>query len=132
MDQAGLKVFYAAGGYAEALSGVCEISERSVVEMGLNSSGFHFLSKCFVRGIIVEKLVEYMSFKTYYETVSTREEVPVKEFMERIPPEIVLELSVSMIQSIILFNADMTFQTISGRLSRKYVIFDCRSSVWRN
>ncbi|KAF8965424.1 BTB/POZ protein [Flammula alnicola] len=59
------------GGYAEAISRVCEIRER---------------------GIIVEKLVEYMSFKTHYESVGTKEEVPVKEFMERIPPEIVLEL----------------------------------------
>lgn len=36
-----------------------------------------------------------MSFKTYYETVNTKDDVPVKEFMERIPPEIVLELSVN-------------------------------------
>jgi hypothetical protein len=44
------------------------------------------------RGIIVEKMVEYMSFKTYYESVNPKEDVPVKEFLERIPPEIVLEL----------------------------------------
>lgn len=44
------------------------------------------------RGIIVEKMVEYMSFKTYYESVHPKEDVPVKEFLERIPPEIVLEL----------------------------------------
>ena len=44
------------------------------------------------RGIIVEKLVEYMSFKTYYEHTNTKDEVPVNEFMERIPPEVVLEL----------------------------------------
>ncbi|KAF8664229.1 hypothetical protein AX16_000791 [Volvariella volvacea WC 439] len=43
-------------------------------------------------GIIVEKLVQYMLFKSYYEGVAPREEVPVNEFMERIPPEIVLEL----------------------------------------
>jgi transcription elongation factor B subunit 1 len=40
----------------------------------------------------VEKLVEYMSFKSYYEQINTKGEVPVNEFMERIPPEIVLEL----------------------------------------
>ena len=40
----------------------------------------------------MEKLVEYMSFKTYYEQVNTKDEVPVHEFMERIPPEIILEL----------------------------------------
>ena len=33
-----------------------------------------------------------MSFKTYYDIVNTKDDVPVKEFMERIPPEIVLEL----------------------------------------
>ncbi|KAF8184844.1 BTB/POZ protein [Pholiota molesta] len=60
-----------AGGYAEALTRLCEINER---------------------GIIVEKMVEYMSFKTYYESVNPKEDVPVKEFLERIPPEIVLEL----------------------------------------
>ncbi|KAF5309921.1 hypothetical protein D9619_010604 [Psilocybe cf. subviscida] len=59
------------GGYAEALSRVCDVRER---------------------GIIVEKLVEYMAFKSHYENPSTREDPPVKEFMERIPPEIVLEL----------------------------------------
>jgi transcription elongation factor B subunit 1 len=40
----------------------------------------------------VEKLVEYMAFKAHYESPTTREDPPVKEFMERIPPEIVLEL----------------------------------------
>lgn len=44
------------------------------------------------RGMIVEKLIEYMCFKTYYENVGPKEEIPVKEFLERIPPEIVLEL----------------------------------------
>lgn len=44
------------------------------------------------RGIIVQKLIEYMAFKAHYETVGPKEEVPVNEFMERIPPEIVLEL----------------------------------------
>ncbi|KAH9476266.1 Elongin-C [Psilocybe cubensis] len=62
------------GGYAEALNGVCEIQER---------------------GIIVEKLVEYMSFKTYYESINTKDEIPLNEFLERIPPEIILELYVS-------------------------------------
>ncbi|PPQ93129.1 hypothetical protein CVT25_003661, partial [Psilocybe cyanescens] len=59
------------GGYAEALSKVCEIRER---------------------GIIVEKLVEYMSFKTYYESINTKDEIPLNEFLERINPEIILEL----------------------------------------
>jgi len=33
-----------------------------------------------------------MSFKAHYESVGPKEDVPVKEFLERIPPEIVLEL----------------------------------------
>ncbi|KAF8910675.1 BTB/POZ protein [Gymnopilus junonius] len=58
-------------GYSEALSKICSINER---------------------GIILEKLVEYMSFKSHYESINTKEEIPVQEFMERIPPELVLEL----------------------------------------
>jgi transcription elongation factor B subunit 1 len=53
-----------------------------------------FLILFFYRGIVVEKLVEYMSFKAHYESVGSKEEIPVNDFMERIPPEIVLELSV--------------------------------------
>ncbi|KAJ3899097.1 BTB/POZ protein [Lentinula edodes] len=44
------------------------------------------------RGIIVQKMIEYMSFKAYYSNVGPKEEIPVNEFMERLPPEIVLEL----------------------------------------
>lgn len=47
----------------------------------------------------MEKLVEYMSFKTHYESVGSKEEIPVNDFVERIPPEIVLELSVSILPS---------------------------------
>ncbi|PPQ72549.1 hypothetical protein CVT24_004887 [Panaeolus cyanescens] len=59
------------GGYTEATKGVYEIQER---------------------GIIVEKLVEYMIFKTHWQNANPREEVPIGEMMERIPPEIILEL----------------------------------------
>jgi hypothetical protein len=45
----------------------------------------------------VEKLLEYMSFRAHYETVGPKEEIPVHEFMERIAPEIVLELLVPRI-----------------------------------
>ncbi|KXN80623.1 Elongin-C, partial [Leucoagaricus sp. SymC.cos] len=44
------------------------------------------------RAIIAEKLVEYMNFKTYYETVWPKEDIPIQELMERFPREIVLEL----------------------------------------
>ncbi|KAF8904956.1 BTB/POZ protein [Mucidula mucida] len=43
------------------------------------------------RGLIVQKLIEYMCFKAHYQH-SKKEEVPIHEFIERIPPEIVLEL----------------------------------------
>jgi transcription elongation factor B subunit 1 len=46
------------------------------------------------RGIITEKLVEYMCFKTHYESATSKEDIPANEFMERVPPEIVLELFV--------------------------------------
>jgi len=48
----------------------------------------------FSRGVIVEKLVDYMAFKTYYETIGAKEDIPIKEFIDRIPPEIVLDLYV--------------------------------------
>ncbi|KAJ7434519.1 BTB/POZ protein [Mycena galericulata] len=60
-----------AGNYAEAITRTCPVSQRAV---------------------IVEKLLEYQSFKSHYETVGPKEEVPIHEFMDRIPPEIVLEL----------------------------------------
>ncbi|KAF8634048.1 hypothetical protein AX17_004312 [Amanita inopinata Kibby_2008] len=44
------------------------------------------------RGIIVEKMIEYMCFRAHYESVGPKEEVPLHELTERIPPEIVLEL----------------------------------------
>jgi transcription elongation factor B subunit 1 len=44
------------------------------------------------RGIIVEKMLEYMAFRAHYENVGPREEIPVNEIMERLTPEVVLEL----------------------------------------
>ena len=46
------------------------------------------------RGAIVEKVCEYMAFKSYYTTLAHKEEVPVHEFIDRIPPEVALELYV--------------------------------------
>lgn len=45
-----------------------------------------------IRGIVTEKLVEYMCFKAHYQNVGPKEDVPVQEMQERIPPEIVLEV----------------------------------------
>ena len=50
------------------------------------------LMRQFSRGAVVEKVCEYMAFKTYYDSVGSKEEIPVHEFMERIPPEFALEL----------------------------------------
>jgi len=33
-----------------------------------------------------------MSFKSHYETVGPKEDIPIQEFMERIPREVALEL----------------------------------------
>ncbi|KAE9393915.1 hypothetical protein BT96DRAFT_828476 [Gymnopus androsaceus JB14] len=44
------------------------------------------------RGIIVQKMIEYMSFKAHYSNVGPKEDIPVHELMERLPPEIILEL----------------------------------------
>ncbi|KAJ3846960.1 hypothetical protein EV368DRAFT_52006, partial [Lentinula lateritia] len=44
------------------------------------------------RGIIVQKMIEYMSFKAYYSKVGPKEEIPVNELIERLLPEIALEL----------------------------------------
>jgi len=49
-----------------------------------------------LRGAVVEKVCEYMAFKTYYDNVGPNVEIPVNEFMERIPPEVALELYVSL------------------------------------
>lgn len=59
------------GAFSEGTSKTCTIQERPV---------------------IVEKLCEYMTFKAHYEKVGPKEEIPVQEFMERIQPEIALEL----------------------------------------
>jgi hypothetical protein len=44
------------------------------------------------RAPVVEKVCEYMAFKAHYEGAGAKEEVPINEFTERIPPEVALEL----------------------------------------
>ncbi|KIM86604.1 hypothetical protein PILCRDRAFT_64768, partial [Piloderma croceum F 1598] len=61
--------------FSEALSNTCPINERASV---------------------VEKVCEYMAFKTYYDSAGPNVEIPVNEFIERIPPEVALELYVSL------------------------------------
>lgn len=41
----------------------------------------------------MQKLIEYMGFKHYYEQgEGAKQDVPVREFMDRIPTQLVLEL----------------------------------------
>ncbi|KAF9070501.1 BTB/POZ protein [Rhodocollybia butyracea] len=47
------------------------------------------------RGIILQKMIEYMAFKAHYSNVGPKEEIPIHELMERMPPEVVLELLVA-------------------------------------
>ncbi|KAJ2930425.1 hypothetical protein H1R20_g6664, partial [Candolleomyces eurysporus] len=67
------------GGYAEARTKICTIDERQANLWAPS-------------GIVTEKLVEYMCFKSHYQTVGPKEDIPVQEMQERIPPEIVLEV----------------------------------------
>ncbi|OCB89480.1 POZ domain-containing protein [Sanghuangporus baumii] len=60
------------GGFEEAMSGICHVSER---------------------GIIVEKLLEYLVYKKLYDNSQNPKDVP--DFQERIIPEIALELLVA-------------------------------------
>ncbi|EOR03676.1 Elongin-C [Wallemia ichthyophaga EXF-994] len=46
-----------------------------------------------IRGVVLEKVCEYLLFKQRYESVDNKETVP--DFQERIPPEIALELLVA-------------------------------------
>ncbi|KAI0084643.1 BTB/POZ protein [Irpex rosettiformis] len=57
------------GNFVEAAANTCPVQERAIV---------------------VEKLCEYMQYKSTYENVPPKEDIP--DFAERIPPEIVLEL----------------------------------------
>ncbi|KAH8096868.1 POZ domain-containing protein [Cristinia sonorae] len=55
--------------FAEAASNTCPMSER---------------------GVIVEKICEYLTYKALYEKAPPKEEIP--DFLERLAPEISLEL----------------------------------------
>ncbi|KAK7689528.1 hypothetical protein QCA50_007320 [Cerrena zonata] len=59
----------ASSNFAEAASNTCRVNER---------------------GAVLEKLLEYLSFKFLYENASLNEDIP--DFQERIAPEIALEL----------------------------------------
>jgi hypothetical protein len=64
-------------------------------------------------------MIEYMAFKAHYETVGPKEEIPVHELMDRIPPEIVLELSVVHFLSPASYIHTFRPQTFSRRLPKQ-------------
>jgi len=46
------------------------------------------------RAAVVERLCEYMVFRSSYENAGPKEDIPVQDLIERIPPEVALELLV--------------------------------------
>lgn len=77
--------------FAEAASNTCPVNERCVLHRLRTSSVL--LNYTVNRGIVVEKLCEYLQYKHTYENAPVKEDVP--EFTERIPPEVALELCVA-------------------------------------
>ena len=51
----------------------------------------------------MQKMIEYMSFKAHYSNVGPKEEIPVNEMMDRLPLEILLELSVTILEPRLCF-----------------------------
>ncbi|KAG6919818.1 hypothetical protein DXG01_000322 [Tephrocybe rancida] len=72
--------------YAEAVTRTCQVSERVC---------YAWTDAKRESGIIVEKMLEYMAFKLHYMEAGPKEDIPVNEFLERLHPEIVLELLVA-------------------------------------
>lgn len=52
----------------------------------------------------MQKMIEYMCFRAHYENLDRKEEIPIHEIQERIPPEIVLELWVITLHTMLLFS----------------------------
>ncbi|KAH7908795.1 BTB/POZ protein [Hygrophoropsis aurantiaca] len=68
--------------FKEALANTCPINERYASDS----------NDVIIQAAVVEKVCEYMSFKAHHESAGPKEEIPVNEFTERIPPEVALEL----------------------------------------
>lgn len=76
----------------------------------------------------MEKLVEYMGFKAHYESMGSKEEIPVNDFMERIPPEIVLELSVLIRLRRFIYSVISMFFSLYRLLAADYQ--ECESLIY--
>jgi transcription elongation factor B subunit 1 len=84
-----------AGSFREAIANTCPISERWVVTNPFRNPSLSSNSRN--SAAVVEKVCEYMSFKAYYDGPGSKEGVDVNEFTERIPPEVALELCVTLL-----------------------------------
>ena len=69
----------------------------------------------------MEKVLEYMAFRKTYEDAGPKEEVPVNEFMERLPPEVALELLVHRAFSLIPFPPDCQYLILVRLLLADYL-----------
>jgi hypothetical protein len=75
-----------------------------------------------LRAAVVERLCEYMVFRSSYENAGPKEDIPVQDLIERIPPEVALELLVHYFITYILGCFDFfRLQTLGCRLSRRCV-----------
>ncbi|KAJ3758705.1 hypothetical protein EV360DRAFT_43348, partial [Lentinula raphanica] len=79
------------------VANMSETIKNSLDEAGGFSEAGTRTYKSQERGIVVQKMIEYMSFKAHYSNVGPKEEIPVNEMMDRLPLEILLELSVTIL-----------------------------------
>ena len=77
--------------FTEAVQKVCPVDER-YLPFFLKSFSRLFIYSLYPRAAVTEKFVEFLSYKATYENVQPNEEIP--DFIERIAPEIALELCV--------------------------------------
>jgi hypothetical protein len=79
--------------FTEAVKKVCPVDERYLLFFffGFKSLS-HLLFLIYLRAAVTEKFVEFLAYKATYENVQPNEEIP--DFIERIAPEIALELCV--------------------------------------
>jgi len=78
--------------FTEAVQKVCPVDERYLLFLKKKKPFSPFLNSCYPRAAVTEKFVEFLAYKATYENVQPNEEIP--DFIERIAPEIALELCV--------------------------------------
>ena len=73
--------------FAESASNTCPVSERYALVSLCPCAEADAMRN---RGVVVEKLCEYLQYKATYEDAPRNDDIP--DFTERIPPEVALEL----------------------------------------